>query len=415
MKIIGVDLGRRGPGGEAGPSTLVALDADGRVSAVRHAANLPGVADAIRDLSGGEPFLAGVDIAVVTAGKPSRSRPVENVIRRRLGHRLRPGARAVPGGEPAAIAGESLLAGLAAAGHPCLPYPDRDRRSSGLAEIHPDLTLKGLLWEVSGLRHAASGALREELFRALLPPCYRTEDSPKRSSWAERLMVIDLVIRMLGEPEDFDLRAAREAAVAAQSERDTERAGSILDASLIAGTARRYLETPEACVFVGDREHGYAIMPADGVVRRLALRDARPRRGQLFPRASLRERLADDAEMSALDLLPMEGRPQRIEARFRNEPLYEFDNLDEMLWWKHCRHLDGPLLVTEGLRELTVRLERVGADATPLRLTRSRHRVLSFRFDPPAQWRRRVPTRDGGTYAFRVLRAVYDTLPPAAD
>lgn len=410
MKIIGVDLGRRGPGGEPGPSTLVALDADGKVSAVRHAANVPGVADAIRDVSAGEPFLVGVDIPVVGSGKPSRTRPVENLLRRRLGHRLRPGVRATAGSEQAAIAGESLLAGLAAAGHPCLPYPDRDRRRSGLAEVHPDLTLKALLWEISSLRHA-SAALREEFFRALTPPTYRTEDSPKRSSWAERLSVIDMVIRALAEADGFDLRAAREATIQAQSERDTERVGSILDAVLIAGTARRYLEAPEACVFIGDREQGYVIMPADGFIRRLALRDARPRRAQLFPRASLRERLADVAEISALDLLPMEGRPQRVEARFREQPLYEFDNLDEMLWWKHCRHLDGPLLVTEGLQELTVRLDRPGDGATPLRLTRSRHRVLSFRFDPPAQWRRRLPTRDGGTYAFRVLRAVYDTLP----
>ena len=238
MKIIGVDLGRRGAGGEPGPSTLVALDAEGRVSAVRHAANVPGAADAIRDLSAGEPFLVGVDIPVVGTGKPSRGRPVENLLRRRLGHRLRPGIRSTAGAEPAVIAGESLLAGLAAAGHPCLPYPDRDRRSSGLAEVHPDLTLKALLWEASNLRHSA-GAIREELFRALIPPPYRSEDSPKRSSWAERLSTMDMVIRSLADADGFDLRAAREAAIQAQTERDTERVGSILDAALIAGTARR--------------------------------------------------------------------------------------------------------------------------------------------------------------------------------
>ena len=48
---------------------------------------------------------------------------------------------------------------------------------------------------------------------------------------------------------------------------------------------------------------------------------------------------------------------------------------------------------------------------SPLRLVRSRHRTLSFRFEPPASWRARVPTRDGKTYAFRVVRAVYETLP----
>ena len=44
----------------------------------------------------------------------------------------------------------------------------------------------------------------------------------------------------------------------------------------------------------------------------------------------------------------------------------------------------------------------------PLRLLRSRHKVLSFRFEPPAAWRGRIATRDGKAYAFQVVRAVYE-------
>jgi hypothetical protein len=108
----------------------------------------------------------------------------------------------------------------------------------------------------------------------------------------------------------------------------------------------------------------------------------------------------------------MPGRPQRAEARFRNLPHYEFDNVDEMLWWKHCRHLAGPSLPTEGLSELVVALgeESNGRPAPQLRLMRSRHRTLSFRFEPPATWRKYVPTRDGRTYAFKVVRATFETV-----
>ena len=52
-------------------------------------------------------------------------------------------------------------------------------------------------------------------------------------------------------------------------------------------------------------------------------------------------------------------------------------------------------------------------DGAPLKLQRSRHETLSFRFEPPAAWREHVPTRDGKTYPFRVVRAVYETLPAA--
>jgi hypothetical protein len=104
----------------------------------------------------------------------------------------------------------------------------------------------------------------------------------------------------------------------------------------------------------------------------------------------------------------MPGRPQRLEATFDEPPRYEFDNVDEMLWWKHTRHVSGPVLPTEGLHDLAVALD-AGSDDAGLKLTRSRHRTLSFRFEPPAVWRSRLPTRDGRTYAFRVQRAVYDT------
>jgi hypothetical protein len=192
-----------------------------------------------------------------------------------------------------------------------------------------------------------------------------------------------------------------------------ERAAGIFDATLIAGTARRYLESPETCLFLGDRERGYVILPADGLVRRLALASTAAPAGQLFPQASLRERLGPHSRLRSVELLSVPGRPQRTEASFKDLPRYEFDNLDEMLWWKHCRHLAGPSLPTEGLHELVVLIGSDPENATPLKLQRSRHQTLSFRFEPPAAWRARVTTRDGRTYAFRVLRAVYETLPAA--
>jgi hypothetical protein len=182
---------------------------------------------------------------------------------------------------------------------------------------------------------------------------------------------------------------------------------------LAAGTARRYLLAPETCVFLGDREGGYTVLPADALVRRLALRETRrPGRGALFPTTSLRERLGKVASLHSPDLLDVPGRAGRLTAVFAGEaPRYEFDNLDEMLWWKHTRHLAGAPLPIEGLEEMVVGLGDGDAPRADLRLVRSRHRTLSFRFEPPAAWRRRVPPRDGRTYGFRVLRATYQTAP----
>lgn len=410
MKIIGADLSTTGHG----ENTLVLLDETGRVAAVRHPPLLPAVAVEIGELAGGEPFLVGVDLPVVVPGRAARNRPVDSLVRRRLGHRIAPGGRGALG-TGRAVTGEALLAALAAAGVPCLPYPDRDRRTSGLAEIHPGLVLKALLWESSPAARSSGQADRTELFRAYAMPEYRIRTGRSRSSWADRAVALDLALRVVVPAPGFDVRPAREGLASAASDQDVERAGSLLDACLLAGTARRYLDEPEACVFLGDREGGYTILPADGFVRRLALRESRAAPGRLFPRAPIRETLASVAEVRSVELLSVPGRPQRLEALFRTQPLYEFDNLDEMLWWKHCRHLAGPALPSEGLRDLVVSLgnEEAGGDErpTPLRLVRSRHRTLSFRFDPPRAWRTRVPTRDGKTYAFRVLRATYEALP----
>jgi len=79
-------------------------------------------------------------------------------------------------------------------------------------------------------------------------------------------------------------------------------------------------------------------------VRRLARTGASKTRDRLFPTASLEERLGAAARLRSIDLLDVPGRPARTEASFRDVPRYEFDNLDEMLWWKHCRHLSGPVL-----------------------------------------------------------------------
>jgi hypothetical protein len=309
--------------------------------------------------------------------------------------------------------GETLLAALAAAGQPCLPYPDRDRRERGVAETHPAAILKVLLWERSPLASSDRDG-RERLFRSYDVPAYRRGRARGPDDWAHRAAALDLVLLALGQPEGFDLEPARRAAAVAASEAEVERAGALLDACLAAGTLRRYLEAPESCVFLGEAERGYVILPADALVRRLALGDLRkPREGRLFPRDTLEQRLGPRARLRPLELLPVPGRAVRTEATFEVRPSYEFDNLDEMLWWKHCRHLAGPQLPTEGLNELHVALGSDRDDGPPLRLVRSRHPTLSFRFEPPAAWRLSVPTRDGRTHGFSVLRAIYDITPEA--
>jgi predicted RNase H-like nuclease len=404
MIILGADLSWERADGETGANTLVLLDEGGRVSALRHPANLPELASMVAELVGDEPFLMGVNLPLAAPPKTAKSRPVDNLIRRRYGYRARAAA--------SAPTGEALLAALAAAGTPCLPFPDRDRRKSGLAEIHPGLVLKALLWEGAPAARGATHPFREELFRAYAAPAYRARMGRGRSTWAEISTRIDLLLRSLASVSGFDLEPTREALSAAASDAEVDRVGSILDAVLLAGTAWRYLDAPETCVFLGDPEKGYTILPADGFMRKLGLREGPPSRGQLFPRASLRDRLGSVADIRPLELLAVPGRPQRLEAVFREVPFYEFDNVDEMLWWKHCRHLSGPPLPVEGLQELNVQLgSEADSDRPSLRLVRSRHRTLSFRFDPPDTWRLRLPTRDGKTYPMRVLRASYDVLP----
>ncbi len=132
------------------------------------------------------------------------------------------------------------------------------------------------------------------------------------------------------------------------------------------------------------------------------------RRGKLFPQTTLRETLQDVAEIRSPDLLVVRGRPRKLQAVFRDSPCYEFENVDEMLWWKRCRHVGGPVLPTEGLVELTVSLE---GGAGSLSLVRSRHAALSFRFDSPTAWRELMRPRDNRIYRFKVLRAAYETEP----
>jgi len=281
-----------------------------------------------------------------------------------------------------------------------------------MAEMHPGLILKVLLWEDSPSSRAGGGVDRAALFRSYAPPDHRA--SPRsRSTWSERAVWLDVTVRALSLSQRIDLRPVRDALASVSSEKDLEGAASLLDACLAAATARRYLEAPETCAFLGDREGGYTILPADGVVRTLALGESPASRGGLFPKASLRLRLGEVADLRPVELLEIPGRPQRVEAVFRSHPVYEFDNLDEMVWWKHCRHLSGPPLPKEGLQELAVALgaEAPESERVALRLVRSRHRTMSFRFDPPGAWRARVPTRDGRTYPFRVLRATFETSP----
>lgn len=389
------------------------LDADGRARLVRHATTLTAVAAEIAELAAGEPFVVGVDLPVVVPARPARTRPVESLVRRKLGYRLAAGGRAALTAGRGGVAGEALLAALSAAGFPCLPYPDRDRRLSGVAEIAPGLALKVLLWEGSACARAGAQGEHAERFRSYEPPEPRAGASRRKIAWTERAGALDLTTRALGVDGAVDLRPVAEALGSVSDEASLERAVRLLDACILAAVARRYLDAPETCLFLGDREEGYTILPADRHVRQMAAGAAASARARLFPRGSLRDRLGPVAELRAVDLLDLPGRPQRTEAVLRDPPLYEFDNLDEMLWWKHCRHVSGATLPIEGLCELAVALGREPSDdgRGVLRLVRSRHRTLSFRFDPPAVWRARVPTRDGRTYPFRVLRALYETSP----
>jgi predicted RNase H-like nuclease len=412
MRILGVDLTRDPASAGPGEHTLVMLDSDGRIARTEQAGTLPEVAAAVGELSGGEPFLLGVNTPVVVPAKPSRARPVENLVRRRYGFKLPPGGRAALSAEPLGVAGEALIAGLAAAGMPCLSYPDRDLRKSGLAETYPGLALKVLLWETSPLAQSREPSGNDQLFKAFMTPAYRAAKLPARSSWRNQAVNLELVLRVLTGTEGFDLEPAREALHAASSTAEVERAAALLDAALIAGAVRRYISSPESSLFLGDQEGGYIILPADSFIRRLGIADSRPQDGELFPQASLRKRLGAASKVRSLELLSVPGKPQRLEATYDDKPAYEFDNVDEMMWWKHCRHISGPRLPTEGLIELVVELKLSSGEgvSSPLRLARSRHTVLSFRFDPPGAWRRHAPTRDGKTYPFNVIRAVYEAI-----
>lgn len=398
MRIIGADL-REIDVATVG-ATIVALDARGGIAASARASDLAGLAREVAKLSAGEPFLLAVDVPVASSGggKPRR---VDGWVRRRLGVRL-------PAASPAS--GPDLLHALAIAGLPCLPFPDRDRRQSGLIEAHPELSLKSLLWERSVAASAHDLPDREAVLRAMTPPEYRGARAA-RAGWPERYAALDAAIRAVSQASGLDVRPASEELQRAASDQAVAAAGALFDAALLAGTARRYLEEPERCAFVGLRESGYVVLPADAFVRRVALREGTRAAGgaPLFPRASLESRLAPHATVRPSALLDMPGQAQQVEAVYNAQPHYEFDNLDEMLWWKHCRHLAGPELPADGLTEIVVRLETQGDDSTPnLRLVRSRHKTLSFRFEPPAAWRLRVPPRDGKTYPFRVVRATFD-------
>jgi len=411
LKLLGIELATPLPEGSA-TRTLVLLGDDGGVEKIQRVSGVPALATEVARLADGEPFLLGVDIPVVVPVKVSRVRPVESLLRRRFRQKMTAGGRAAV--EESGLPGETLLAGLATAGFPCLPYPDRDRRTSGLAETLPALVLKSLLWQHSSAAAERDLASQEQLFRAWTAPVYRRAALPARAGWADQAIALETALTALGPVSGYDFSTVHDALRSAASVEDTESAAALFDAILIAATAKRYLDAPESCLFAGEREDGYVIVPADSLMRRLWLSDGGQKSsGELFPQASLRERLGHNARLRSTDLLSVPGRPARLEATFNEAPLYEFDNVDEMLWWKHCRHLAGPKMPVNGLQEIQVELDIEGAHAGSLRLVRSRHQALSFRFDRPEAWRRHLPTRDNRTYPFRVLRAVYETAPSA--
>ena len=173
MRILGVDLPRGSTDGGGADCTLVLLDERGRVSRVERPDSLPAVAPAVGEMIEGEPFLLGVNVPVVVPAKPARARPVESQVRRRFGLKIPAGGRASLSEDAQGVTGETLMAGLAAGGHPCLPYPDRDRRQTGLAETWAPLVVRSLLWERSVLATSGDRPSREELFRAYAAPAFR--------------------------------------------------------------------------------------------------------------------------------------------------------------------------------------------------------------------------------------------------
>jgi predicted RNase H-like nuclease len=405
MRIFGADL--RELDVASGTGTIVALDGEGAVVNVARVGDLSSLAREVSTLTAGEPFLLAVDLPVASGPAAGKPRRVDGWMRRRLGVRV---PTTKPEGVPF-VAGSELIAALAMAGHPCLPYPDRDRRQSGLAEVHPELVAKALAWESSTAAKARDLPDRESVLRAIPIPAYR-DLRPGQTTWTERYASLDAALRAVGGSDGFDFRPTQAELERARTDQAVALAAALFDATLLAGTARRYLEEPERCAFVGQRETGYMVLPADAFVRRVVLREPVRVAGHasLFPRESLASRLAPHAALRPSALLDMPGQTQRIEAVFETQPRYEFDNLDEMMWWKHCRHLAGPELPIDGLHEIVVRLDAAGDDdaTMSLRLVRSRHKTLSFRFEPPVAWRPRVPPRDGKTYPFRVLRATFE-------
>jgi hypothetical protein len=337
MRIIGADLREIDV---AVGAAIVALDDRGSVAAVARASDLAGLAREVAKLAAGDPYLLAVDVPVASSGS-GKPRRVDGWVRRRLGVRL-------PAASP--VGGAELIHALAVAGVPCLPFPDRDRRQSGLLESHPELTIKSLTWESSAAAASADLPERDAVLRALAVPEYRGPRAA-RAGWPERYAALDAAVRAVSQAKGFDVRPAAEELGRAAGDPALAAAGALFDAALLAGTARRYLEEPERCAFIGLRESGYVVLPADAFVRRVALREGTRAAGgpSLFPRASLESRLAPHATVRPSALLDMPGQAQQVEAVYNAQPRYEFDNLDEMLWWKHCRHLAGPELPADGL------------------------------------------------------------------
>src|SRR5262245_24046660 len=101
------------------------LDDAGRVAVVRHPRTSMDLATAVAELADQEPFLLAVNVALVAPRRGAKSRPVDNLVRRRFGFRLAHAARGTTAAAPDATpSGDALLASLAAAGAPSLPYPD---------------------------------------------------------------------------------------------------------------------------------------------------------------------------------------------------------------------------------------------------------------------------------------------------
>ena len=231
---------------------------------------------------------------------------------------------------------------------------------------------KSLLWERSTAASARDLPDREAVLRALSLPEYRERRARRGRAWPSGTPRSTRRCTRCPRADGFDFRPGVGRARSARDRIEAvAAAASLFDATLLAGTARRYLEEPERCAFVGLRETGYVVLPADAFVRRVALREpARaPGHAALFPRASLESRLAPHATVRPSALLDMPGQAQRVEAVFERNRGTSSTTSTRCCGGSTAGISPDPSFPPTGSHEIVVRLDGV---ATTMRRWRFR-------------------------------------------